>query len=257
MTTPEPQPDTAAPPPFQFSLRTLLLLFVVLGSSLAVFGAWGIVVFVAGGGAGDLRSSKSNPCRRWAYFALVVLCLMAFWPVLLLPAVDAVREAARRASCRNNLKQIALALQNYHSSERLFPAGIHRRQERQADAQLAGAHTALHGVRCSLQGLRLQPNLGTGRRTRSCWLHRLIELCLPERRRRRLRRREPDKLCRRRGTECRLGGREAEEARAISGKDPSHTIMLVEVANSGIAWTEPRDFSLDTLECGRWQVAAR
>ena len=42
----EPQP--AAPdlrPPFQFRLRTLLLLFVVLGSSLAVFGAWGIVVF--------------------------------------------------------------------------------------------------------------------------------------------------------------------------------------------------------------------
>ena len=32
-------------PPFQFTLRTLLLLFVVLGSSLAVFGAWGIVVF--------------------------------------------------------------------------------------------------------------------------------------------------------------------------------------------------------------------
>ena len=47
MTSIEPQP--AAPPPsprFQFTLRTLLLLFVVLGSSLAVFGAWGIVVFV-------------------------------------------------------------------------------------------------------------------------------------------------------------------------------------------------------------------
>ena len=46
MNDPEPQPArTAARPPFQFSLRTLLLLFVVLGSSLAVFGAWGIVVF--------------------------------------------------------------------------------------------------------------------------------------------------------------------------------------------------------------------
>ena len=44
MTTPEPQPD-APPPQFQFTLRTLLLLFVVLGSSLAVFRAWGIVVF--------------------------------------------------------------------------------------------------------------------------------------------------------------------------------------------------------------------
>ena len=46
MSEPEPQPTVPPPrPPFQFSLRTLLLLFVVLGSSLAVFGAWGIVVF--------------------------------------------------------------------------------------------------------------------------------------------------------------------------------------------------------------------
>jgi hypothetical protein len=47
MTTPQPtSAPPPPPPPFQFSLRTLLLLFVVLGSSLAVFGAWGIVVFV-------------------------------------------------------------------------------------------------------------------------------------------------------------------------------------------------------------------
>ena len=43
----ETQPSAPEPsPPFQFRLRTLLLLFVVLGSSLGVFGAWGIVVFV-------------------------------------------------------------------------------------------------------------------------------------------------------------------------------------------------------------------
>ncbi len=45
----EPQP-TSPPPSFQFTLRTLLLLFVVLGSSLAVFGGWGIVVFGLAGG---------------------------------------------------------------------------------------------------------------------------------------------------------------------------------------------------------------
>jgi len=46
MNAPETQPSVPPPsPPFQFSLRTLLLLFVVLGSSLGVFGAWGIVVF--------------------------------------------------------------------------------------------------------------------------------------------------------------------------------------------------------------------
>ena len=47
MSITEPQPAEPKPGrrPFQFTLRTLLLLFVVLGSSLAVFGAWGIAVF--------------------------------------------------------------------------------------------------------------------------------------------------------------------------------------------------------------------
>ena len=46
MSTSDPRPSVPdARPSFQFSLRTLLLLFVVLGSSLAVFGAWGIAVF--------------------------------------------------------------------------------------------------------------------------------------------------------------------------------------------------------------------
>ena len=45
-TRPAPKHKPTSPPPrFQFNLRSLLLLFVVLGSSLAVFGAWGIVVF--------------------------------------------------------------------------------------------------------------------------------------------------------------------------------------------------------------------
>jgi len=46
VTSIEPQPTSPPPRPrFQFGLRTLLLLFVVLGSSLVVFGAWGVVVF--------------------------------------------------------------------------------------------------------------------------------------------------------------------------------------------------------------------
>jgi prepilin-type N-terminal cleavage/methylation domain-containing protein len=54
---------------------------------------------------------------------LVVIAIIAILIALLLPAVQAAREAARRAQCKNNLKQIGLALHNYHEISRTFPPG--------------------------------------------------------------------------------------------------------------------------------------
>ena len=75
--------------------------------------------------ATHLRSPRRATRRRGFTLVelLVVMAVIGMLVGLLLPAVQQAREAARRTSCRNNLRQLSLALQSYHDQIRVFPFG--------------------------------------------------------------------------------------------------------------------------------------
>src|SRR5258705_13892887 len=90
---------------------------------------------------------------------LVVIAIIGILVALLLPAIQAAREAARRSQCINNLKQFGIGLLNYHNSNNAFPKGW--LVKRTSDGYYANANTKIlaYVEETSLHGIYAQNDL--------------------------------------------------------------------------------------------------
>ncbi len=113
-------PATDSSGRFRFRIVHLLYVIAVVASSLATFGSGGVVatVVIVGFWAAVFNASAVPQGLRSGCLFLILCGLLG---CCLMPCLETAREAARRSECYDNLRQIGLALHNYHSFYGSFP----------------------------------------------------------------------------------------------------------------------------------------
>jgi hypothetical protein len=238
-------------PWFQFTLRTLFLVFVMLASSLAVFGAWGIGVFVFLVALAILVH-RFPPSIFLVALSAAAICVVLFF-VWTLSGISDVNEAAHRAACSNNVVHIAHALQQYHRANGCFPPAyiVDKSGKPIHSWRLLLLPYLEYGdlyKKYSLTEPWNGPNNGGFSAAR---LPAFV--CIGDRKGLWSSTPLTDYL----GVIGQNAAWLGDKPRKLAdfGGKAADTIMVVEAADSGIAWAEPKDLSLDGLSAKNAKLA--
>ena len=203
------------------------------------------------------RAGGNTPVLAIVLVAVLVVMLSCggILIALLLPAVQAAREAARRSQCMNNLKQIALAMHNYHDVNNCFPPAVITDKDGRP----------MRSWRVAILPYMEQSPLFERYKSNEPWdgpsNRNLHNITVPTYR-------CPSDPGPANSTETNyvmivgkdsFGGLPNEAIHMRDIRDGlSNTIMIVEVAGSGIHWMEPRDLSVEEIQrrindgSGKW-----
>ncbi len=202
-----------------------------------------ITVPAVGVGSSEVASPSRSSMGPGSVLAivLVVLLVCGGLVVLLLPATESAREAARRSQCTNNLKQIALAMHNYHDTYKCFPAAVVADED----------DVPLHSWRVAILPFLEQAPLFDLYNFDEPWDSASNQALRASR--------SNCYVC---PSDANLGPEETSYVMIVGkgtvGGEPnetvtfadildgtSNTIMTIEVAGAGIGWMEPRDMTVD------------
>jgi hypothetical protein len=240
----QPEPATPMPDRLQFSLRTLLLVFFTLATSLAVFGGGGLLVFAAV--LGLAIAVRRGKLATWSdidvWGLLGAICLLV---LLMRAGISEARGKVSRSNCFSNYKLITMALLRYaNATGHLPPAYIADKNGK-----------PMHSWR-----VLILPYLGENK------LYHAYDFSQPwnsPKNKQLLALRPVYYSCPSESTAGTLAAAQTSYMAVVGRKaawqgvkprkideivgGTCNTVLLVESANSGIAWTEPHDFQLDSL----------